>query len=824
MMLMKKNIRDQLGKIGSAVLAPFNWQNKIRAKIVWMILILGGLPLTIFAFLASSMGTAYVQVETARHNQEKVRQIAKLIDVFYTSRFENIRQHILERPLPAQLGPGPDQRSQPKWLAQVLEAFPEILAITSMNPAGQMVAYASRFPQEGLSKFWKHIVIPRPRDTSMRGDEIGPLQNWSDLDEVVVPLNIFISNLQTKRIEHVLVVYYSVRPLWDKHLGMHMTEDSTIALKNSAGHILLSTFLTAKGKLVDNPAPGFAKTADGAQTVRDNPQVRSRTPHPLEILEATATCPTLKWAIVIKQSAEMPRRRVRNIRLIIFAFWAGSFVFLLVGGIGFVSRLVKPLENLEVGIKLISSGLMGDELPVFSQDEIGRLTQTFNQMTRTLMLRNEEIRGKTRELTFFNTITRIINQSVDLKTILDSSLQKILQLMHATAGMSYIYQPAFKQFKLFSCIGLSENFINEAGQLDVNHELLAKIFTHGEPSMLRDISTHSDMTHIIRSENIHDLLLVPLRSKKRTLGVLGVGSRRKRFFHYRDLSLLARIGDEIGMMVENALLYSELQLKIMELESANRELQELDRLKNRFLSNVSHELRTPITSIKTYVELFLDDKIGTLEGLQKEKLLIIRRNINNLMTLISDLLTISRLDDQKTISSGPMEVVNLPELIDQVIADTIEMARAKGLTIIRKGMFEALLVKIHRQQIRQVLQNLFSNAIKFSEKGSITVMLRRVALPQCGEDADAGAGVEISVSDTGIGIPQEELGKLFQRFYQVDSSSTRKYVGTGLGLAIVKEILAAHQIVPHVESEVGQGSRFWFILPLVNLAGKSPEY
>jgi two-component system sensor histidine kinase ChiS len=246
-------------------------------------------------------------------------------------------------------------------------------------------------------------------------------------------------------------------------------------------------------------------------------------------------------------------------------------------------------------------------------------------------------------------------------------------------------------------------------------------------------------------------------------------------------------------------------------------LQELDRLKNRFLSNVSHELRTPLTTIKTYIELFLDNKVGSFDEQQREKLLIVRRNLNNLMTLINDLLTLSRLEGQHQ-EVLPLEVVSLTEVAEQVVADAQEIARGKGLVIVRKGLAEPFPVQVHRQRIQQVLQNLLGNAIKFTERGTVTVSLRRVPreiVPGANAAETApGEAVEVSVNDTGIGIPTEELSKLFQRFYQVDSSTTRKYVGTGLGLAIVNEILAVYQSKPKVESTLGVGSRFWFTLPL----------
>jgi len=490
-------------------------------------------------------------------------------------------------------------------------------------------------------------------------------------------------------------------------------------------------------------------------------------------------------------------------------------LFSVLGGIWFVTKLVHPIEELEAGIKLVSSGLMGDELPVRSQDEIGRLTETFNQMTRTLMLRNEEIRGKTRELTFFNAITRIINQSVDLKTFLDNSLQKILQLLHATAGIAYVFHPVRKELHPHAVYGFSEAFLAPQAQADFKQELIARIFNSREPLMLRYLRRHSGAQHLLRSEGIQELLLVPLQSKTRAMGVLLVASRRKHSFHYRDLVLLASIGDEIGVAVDNALLYEELQRKIQELEKAYQELQELDRFKSRFLSNVSHELRTPITSIKTYVELFLQDKIGVLQEEQKEKLEIVRRNLNSLMTLINDLLAIARVEDQKDRPSQK-EKIPIQDIVDQALADTVEIAKGKGLQLLSRIASKKYWVEVDRQKILQVIQNLISNAIKFTERGEILVSVKRM------EGDGSPPQVEVAVNDTGIGIPTSELPKIFQRFYQIDSSPTRKYVGTGLGLAIVKEILAGHGTQIHVDSTPGEGSRFWFTLPVLDAEPPGP--
>lgn len=804
------------GRFWGGMRSWMNWRQKIRTKMFLAVFAVFLLPLTIFTFLTLRMGTSYVLFDAAQENHDQASQTAAMIDQYYQNKFESARTLTVQQV--ETLAGSAQARSA--FLSAWLDEIPDLLAASLTTDAGDLLSFTPRehafappFALRGASG-WSG-----PRN----GLAAGPLLFPPETPSPVVPIAVTLPRPRDGR-EMVLTGYFNLAALEYLMRGLQFKTENDLYLEDAQGTLIFHSRFTRDE--IDNQhtlysirtvSPRLSRIIDNS-TFSVVPYVNERR---LKVLGAYARCPVLGWGIFLERSAEMPFRRITNLRIIIHVFTGLTFLFSLVGGVWFISRLVQPIEDLEAGIKLVSSGLMGDELPIRSQDEIGRLTQTFNQMTRTLVLRTEEIRAKTRELTFFNTITRIINQWVDLNVVLDNSLQKILQLLHATAGMIYIYQPVVKQLKLSSYFGISDPFAAAEVQQIFAQGAITKVYASGEPQLIREVSRLSEPHDVIRQENLRDLLLVPLRSKKRTLGVLAVGSRRRHTFHYRDLDLLVRIGDEIGVAVENSLLYAELQLKIKELEEANRDLQELDRFKSRFLSNVSHELRTPITSIKTYIELFLGGKIGALDDLQKDKLLIVRRNVNNLLTLINDLLTLSRVEGQKSLVAG-QELVSIQELADQVIADTVEIAKSKGLQLQRVGLREPAMIRVSRQGIQQVLQNLISNAIKFTDKGKITVAIEVYdpANPPAGgapvPAAETEEHVLVSVIDTGIGIPPEELGKVFQRFYQVDSSSTRKYVGTGLGLAIVKEILTSHHSAINVESQVGRGSRFWFVLPIIS--------
>jgi signal transduction histidine kinase len=261
--------------------------------------------------------------------------------------------------------------------------------------------------------------------------------------------------------------------------------------------------------------------------------------------------------------------------------------------------------------------------------------------------------------------------------------------------------------------------------------------------------------------------------------------------------------------------------KVEELEYANKELRQLDRMKSQFLANVSHELRTPLTSIKGYVEYIKKEKLGPITPMQNEGLAVAQRNIVRLQRLIHDLLEYTKLEFRK----GRIEVkpCRLENLWQEVREEFTEILEKRGIDVHLKVSPDLPLLFVDAARFSQVVSNLMSNAIKFSnDQGIVTLRAQPIHHPGPFYNTEAYANcgllesivpVEISVIDEGIGIPQEVLPRIFDRFYQVDSSSTRKYGGTGLGLALVKSILEAHGIPMDVQSKVGRGTTFGMVVP-----------
>ncbi|MCX8116681.1 MAG: hybrid sensor histidine kinase/response regulator [Desulfobacterota bacterium] len=253
-------------------------------------------------------------------------------------------------------------------------------------------------------------------------------------------------------------------------------------------------------------------------------------------------------------------------------------------------------------------------------------------------------------------------------------------------------------------------------------------------------------------------------------------------------------------------LLRELRQKSMELERANEDLKRLDNLKSLFVSSVSHELRTPLTVIKEFISLMLEGHGGPLTEDQKEYLGIAHKNILRLTNLIDTLLDFSRIESGKglQLKFEPARLIEVVEDASMTLAHTLE---EKRIALENRIDPEIPLVLIDRNRLVEVFINLLNNGIKFTPAGGkITIDTRGVT-----ERRDY---LKVVVSDTGIGIPPEDLPRIFDRFYQ---GQTGVSMGSGLGLAITKEIIEGHRGAIHAESRLGSGTNIVFTLPLLQV-------
>ena len=234
------------------------------------------------------------------------------------------------------------------------------------------------------------------------------------------------------------------------------------------------------------------------------------------------------------------------------------------------------------------------------------------------------------------------------------------------------------------------------------------------------------------------------------------------------------------------------------------QLRRLENMRRDFAANVSHEIKTPLTAIKGFVETLQHNAIDDHEEIQRF-LAIIEKHVNRLTAIIEDLMQLSRIEQQQE-SDLVLAKRDIKEVIQSAIAHCSDVARKQNVDIIFSGD-QVVTALIDTTLLEQAFINLIDNAIKYSDAGSVVEISTSIE-----ED-----GVKIDIQDHGIGIPQEHLARLFERFYRVDEARSRKLGGTGLGLAIVKHIVQSHKGHVTVESQPGEGSTFSIILPKASL-------
>jgi signal transduction histidine kinase len=258
---------------------------------------------------------------------------------------------------------------------------------------------------------------------------------------------------------------------------------------------------------------------------------------------------------------------------------------------------------------------------------------------------------------------------------------------------------------------------------------------------------------------------------------------------------------QTALLEANHSLEKRVAERTAELEAALVKLTELNRLKANFVANISHELRTPLTQIKGYNSLLADGVLGALTSEQAEALTVTTHSIERLEQLINDLITYA------TTAKGELtlnlQFVSVPAVIARVVKKSLDKAHKRELGLAVQAPMDLPPVYADEEKLNWVLLQLVDNAIKFTPPGG------RVTI-------SAGLNsrrILFAVRDTGIGIPLNRLGELFEAFQQLDGSTTRQYGGTGLGLALVRRIIEAHGSEISVDSREGQGSIFSFALP-----------
>lgn len=365
-----------------------------------------------------------------------------------------------------------------------------------------------------------------------------------------------------------------------------------------------------------------------------------------------------------------------------------------------------------------------------------------------------------------NLLNHIINSSQDMIFVKNINLQTIL------CNEAYSKAVGKKPEEMYGHTDIENGWLPEL--VKGNPEKHIKGFENDDKEALTGKIVHniSDPANIGDKIVIFDTIKLPLKDELgKIIGVIGIA---------RDISERAKIEQE--------------------LKESYEQLKEVDKIKSRFLTITSHELKTPLTPAKIQTQMLLQGDLGKLTEKQQQSFRIILRNIDRLNKLIEDILEISRLESAEFKLN--LEKIQLKDIIKSVMENLTPLAKAKGLNIVCQPDDPPLIIA-DKKRIEEVVTNLIDNAIKFTDKGVISIEVKK-------QKDD----ILVEVKDTGRGISKESLEKLFTAFYQAEDKLNRQHGGTGLGLSICKGIVEQHGGKIWAKSEIGKGSTFCFTLPI----------
>ena len=393
-----------------------------------------------------------------------------------------------------------------------------------------------------------------------------------------------------------------------------------------------------------------------------------------------------------------------------------------------------------------------------------------------------------------------ISSELDLDALLRTISQTTSHLLGAERSTVFLVDRARNELWSRVAEGLDRQEI----RIPLAAGIAGTVASSGAPIRISDAYTDPrfnpdvDKRTGYRTRNI---LCAPMRNARgQVIGVFQVLNKRGGDFSALDEQLLASLSSQAAVAVENAQLYDEVQ-------RAYTQLQTLDRMKSDFLNSISHELRTPLAPILGYSDILLSGSMGPLPPNCVRAVQAISTSAKRLLSLVEGLLVFVRLDEGEMALNR--EPVDLAPLVALVMEPFQAKAVERKLSLANEVAGGVPPVMADRQELIMALTHLVDNATKFTLAGGrVTVRARPVAAE------DGSMLVEIAVQDDGIGIPAELHAKIFERFYQVDSSTTRQFGGVGIGLAAVKQIVEAHGSRVLVESEPGKGSTFRFHLPV----------
>jgi len=428
------------------------------------------------------------------------------------------------------------------------------------------------------------------------------------------------------------------------------------------------------------------------------------------------------------------------------------------------------------------------EVPIGKEDDIGLLGKELRELGKSLEKKFEEINMLTR-------VTEEVNAGLILDEVLDHVFNSFRPIIpYNRIGFSLLEDEGRVVRARWARSDSPVMKITGGYEAEMQGSSLRKIMQSGQPRILNDLQTYlevhpdSDSTRRIVEEGMKSSLTCPLIAMSKPIGFMFFSSFEKNTYENAHVEVFKQIAGQLAVIVEKSRLYQQLV--------------DLNELKNKFLGIAAHDLRNPIGIIKGFTEILLQDMLGEIRGQQREFIEKIRKASNTMLNLVNDLLDVSAIEAGRL--DLHLQDVDLSSFLKECHESNRLLAQNKSIELKLDCPGNLPNIKMDMDRINQVVNNLITNAIKFSHPETVITM---------GAERK-GEKVHVWVKDQGQGIPPDEIPKVFAEFGKTSVRPTAGEKSTGLGLAICKRMIEAHGGAIRVESKVGEGSIFTFQLPL----------
>jgi signal transduction histidine kinase len=444
---------------------------------------------------------------------------------------------------------------------------------------------------------------------------------------------------------------------------------------------------------------------------------------------------------------------------------------------------------------------MGRMDTCFFLHALAMLQSVFISRTR-LMTDRLAIKYKSQRLERLLEISRTLSATLDIKSLLQTIIEVAQELTQSEVSSLLLYDTESKELRFEASPGHQRDDLQSIA-VPLDSSVAGWIFTNARPMVIQDAREDPRVYRTVDKKlgfTTQSILGVPLIVKNESIGVLeAVNKLDEGHYTEDDLAILETLAAQAAVAIENARLLENIQ-------NANEELKRLDSMKSDFIAIASHELRTPLGLILGHAT-FLKEIIPPKHQEQME---VIIRSAMRLKTIIEDMATIAHKEQGQ--SRVRRSSFSMSRMVEETCNNFREEAKDKGINFeFDVPENDPLMVEGDREKLDIVLTNLIKNALTFTDPGG-----------QIGIKAEGDGGlIKVFVVDTGIGIPEKDVGRVFDRFFQVESHLTRKHGGMGLGLSIAKAMVEMHNGQIWCESKEGTGSLFCFIVPATQEAAEN---